>query len=64
MSKGTDAPPPTTDQTALENESLSTAQAAVPVPMFAGQVKVAARFWSPIYGQHAQQAPSGTPSKK
>jgi hypothetical protein len=65
MSKGaTDTQPAATDQTALENESLGTAQNAVPVPLFAGTVKIAARFWSPLYGQRAQQAPSTATGKK
>jgi hypothetical protein len=59
-----DSLPDSADQTALEDESLATAQEAVPVPLFAGEVKVAGRFWSPIYGQRTQQAKSDRPGKK
>lgn len=52
------------DQTSLEDESVATAQEAVPVPLFAGECKFAGRFGTPIYGQYAQQAKTDTPSKK
>ncbi|MFA5265799.1 MAG: hypothetical protein WC378_18420 [Opitutaceae bacterium] len=64
MSKGLPTTPDTTEETALEDESLATAQEAIPVPLFAGEVKVAGRFWSPIYGQRAKQAPDTRPGKK
>lgn len=65
MSKGTPGNlPEEADQTALEDESVATAQEAVPVPLFAGEVKVAARFWSPIYGQRTQPAKSDRPTGK
>lgn len=66
MSKGIspDTTPDDTDATALEDESLATAQEGVPVPLFAGEVKVAGRFWSPIYGQRSQQAKTDRPAGK
>ena len=66
MSKGLsqDTQTDTTDQTALENESVATAQEAIPVPLFAGKVKLAGRFCSPIYGQYAQQSKTTSQSKK
>jgi hypothetical protein len=56
--------PDDTDQTALEDESLATAQEAIPVPLGAGEFKIAGRFWSPIYGQRTQQAKTDRPSGK
>ena len=66
MSKGLsqDTSTDETDATALEDESISTAQEAVPVALFTGQVKIAGRFCSPIYGQYAQQAKTDKPGKK
>jgi hypothetical protein len=59
-----DTNPDEVDQTTLEDESLSTAQENVPLPLFAGKVKLAGRFASPIYGQYAQQAKTDKPGKK
>lgn len=64
MSKGTPTIPESAEPTALEDESLATAQEAVPVPLFAGEVKIAGRFWSGIYGQRSQQAKNERPGKK
>jgi hypothetical protein len=52
------------DQTALEDESLSSAQEAVPLPWFWGRVQIATRFITPIYGQRAQQAKNDRPQGK
>ncbi len=64
MSPAADTIPPAADPIPAENESFSSAQESIPVPLFAGTVKIAGRFWSPIYGQRTQQAASDTPAKK
>jgi len=66
MSKGStpDTSADDYDQTALEDESLSSAQEAVPVPWFWGTVQIASRFITPIYGQRAQQAKTDRPQGK
>jgi hypothetical protein len=52
------------DKTALEDESLSSAQEAVPVPWFWGTVQIATRYITPIYGQRAQQAKNAVSAGK
>lgn len=66
MSKGTSTSSSTdeVDDTTLESESLSTAQETIPLPLPAGEVLIAGRYGSPIYGQYAQQAKSERSSKK
>ena len=66
MSKGasTDIATDDYDQTALEDESLSSAQEAIPVPWFWGTVQIATRYITPIYGQRAQQAKTDRPAGK
>ena len=64
MSKGTDTSAEDTNSTTVEDESLSTAQEAIPVPLGAGTFKVAGRFWSPILGQRAQENTSASTAKK
>lgn len=64
MSKGTPEPTEEVDQTTIEDESLGTAQEAIPFPWFAGKVAIAARYITPIYGQRAQQAPKNSSAKK
>ena len=63
MSPAAEAPVTVPDPIPAENESFSSAAESIPVPLFAGQVKIAGRFWSPIYGQRTQQAASGTGKK-
>lgn len=63
MSPAAEAPAAPADPIPAENESFSSAAEAIPVPLFAGQVKIAGRFWSPIYGQRTQQAAGGTGKK-
>jgi hypothetical protein len=63
MSFRTNIPEPETDAVPMEDESLSTAQEAVPVPMWWGKRKVAVRWISPVYDQKAEQR-DDRPSKK
>lgn len=65
MSKGlSDVSPDAPEPSTLEDESMSTAQERIPVPLFAGEVKVAGRIWSPIYGERTQPAKNERPSGK
>lgn len=52
------------DQTTLEDETIATAQEAIPVPLFWGTVCIAPRYITPIYGQRTQQAQTDRPSGK
>ena len=54
----------TTDGLPVEDESVSRAQEAVPVPYVAGTRKLALRWVTPIYNQHAEEAPRSRPNKK
>ena len=55
---------PAAEAVPVEDESLSSAREAVPVPYLAGTRKIALRWISPIYNQRAEEAPVERPAKK
>lgn len=55
---------PASEAVPAEDESLSSAREAVPVPYLAGTRKIALRWITPIYNQHAEEAPAERPAKK
>jgi hypothetical protein len=57
-------PDPTPEKTGIEDDSISTAQEAVPIPMLFGERKLAVKWISRVYNQRAQEAPLTKPGKK
>lgn len=64
MSKGAGAAADAYDPTTLEDESISTAQEAIPAPWFWGTVQEAPRYITEINGQRTQEHPKATQGKK
>jgi hypothetical protein len=54
---------PAAEETAVEDDQFSTSQESVPVPLFAGERKIAVKWISPVYGQRAVEA-ADRPAKK
>ena len=52
------------EKTGLEEQSLSTAQEAKPVPLLFGTRKIALTWISPVYNQFVKEAPTKLPGKK
>ncbi len=59
-----DVPAPAPEPTAMESESVSTAQEARPLPYIAGERKIAVRWISRVYNQYTREAPQQRPGKK
>jgi hypothetical protein len=56
--------PPELRVAGLDDNSVATNQAAVPMPHLAGESAGVLRWISPIYNQEAQEAPQARPAKK
>jgi hypothetical protein len=52
------------EPTGIEDEQLSTAPEAVPVPLLWGERKVALKWISRVYNQVAKEAPQARSGKK
>ncbi len=61
---GSYKPPPEPEPTGIEDETVSNSQEAVPVPIFAGERKIAIRWISRVYNQFTREAPIERPGKK
>lgn len=59
-----EAKPDPTAWVKLEDESLGTNEAAVAVPLTAGETKTTARWITPIYGQRVVEVPIPGGGKK
>lgn len=57
-------PPKIPEQTGLEQEQLSSAEEAVPLPYVAGTQKIAVKWITNTYGQFTKDAPQERPAKK
>jgi len=64
MSKKANTPPPATDPVDVEDNQLSSAQEAVPVPMLLGERKISLKWISRVYNTHAVEAPAERPAGK
>lgn len=63
MAKNT-SKPPRLELAGIDENTVSTAQEAVPVPYIAGEVAVPLHWISPIYNQFPKEAPSDQQGKK
>lgn len=63
-SSGTSYKAPKPDKTGLEEQTLSTAQEAKPLPLLFGTRKVALTWITPVYDQFVKDAPVKMPGKK
>lgn len=57
-------PPPKPITAGIEDNSVSTSEEALPVPLAVGEVKVAVKWVTRIYNQRAQVAPQTRAGKK
>lgn len=57
-------PPPSPVTAGIEDQSISTASEALPVPMFCGTRKISPVWITRIYNQKAKEAPDSKPGKK
>lgn len=64
MAKSLTKPDPEADPANVDAEELATNQEATVIPFVAGEVRVAARWVSPVYGLTPKERPSDIPGKK
>lgn len=56
--------PPKLEVAGVDENAQASNQEAVPVPLVAGEIVVAAKWLSPIYNEYAVEAPAGSTGKK